>query len=142
MKKIKDLMHTRVVTVEMDDLLSTVREIFSHTHFHHILVIDKGRLKGMVSDRDLFKAISPNIGTAAELQRDRNTLKKRVHQIMTRDPITLDPNAEIADAVSILMTHSISCIPIVDALMQVRGIISWRDLLPELIEQQEQCAPD
>ena len=134
MKKIGSIMNKRVVTVEMDDSIGTVREIFSHTHFHHILVVERDRLRGVVSDRDLLKAISPNIGTAAELPRDSATLAKRVHQIMTRDPITLAPEAGIDAAVDLFMKHSVSCIPIVDVLMKIKGIVSWRDLLPELIQ--------
>lgn len=133
MKKIKSLMQTRVVTVEMDDTLSLIKEIFDNTHFHHLLVVENGKLKGVISDRDLLKAISPNLGTAAELPRDIACLRKHAHQIMSHTPITLNPDALINDAVNVLMTHPISCIPIIDALKHIRGIITWHDLIPELI---------
>lgn len=133
MKTVESIMQKRVVTVEPDDTLHAVKDIFDHTHFHHVLVIEQGRLKGVISDRDLLKSISPNIGTAAELPRDSATLNKHAHQIMSRNPITLEPCAGIDEAVALLMEHMISCIPIVDALMQVKGIVSWRDLLPEII---------
>ncbi len=133
MKMIKTLMQTRVVTVEMDDPLCVVKEIFANTHFHHLLVVEDDRLAGVISDRDFFKAISPNLGTAAELPRDAASLKKRAHQIMSRSPVTLPPDALLNDAIEALMIHPISCIPIVDALKHIHGIITWRDLIPELI---------
>ena len=86
---IEEIMSTPVVTVEMDDSLRAVKEIFDNSQFHHVLVVESGKLFGVVSDRDLLKAISPNIGTAAELNRDLATLKKKVHQIVTRNPVTL-----------------------------------------------------
>ncbi|MBN2161638.1 MAG: CBS domain-containing protein [Pontiellaceae bacterium] len=128
------MMQTRVVTVEMDDTLHVVKTIFDHTRFHHLLVIENNRLKGVLSDRDLLKALSPNIGTAAELPRDSATLNKRVHQIMSRKPITLPPEATVEEAGQLMIAHRISCIPVVNALHEIRGILTWRDLLPELFD--------
>jgi acetoin utilization protein AcuB len=127
------IMTARVVTVEMDDRLEIVKEIFDSMNFHHLLVVDEHkRLSGVVSDRDLLRAISPYVGSAAETARDLATLNKRVHQIMTRRPVTLRPQATVAEAVSLLLAHRISCIPIVDEEFKPVGIVSWRDLLRAL----------
>ena len=127
---LRSIMTARVVTVEMDDRLAAVKEIFDSTRFHHLLVVDgDGKLAGVVSDRDLLKALSPYVGSAAENARDAATLNKRVHQIMSRKPMTLPPDALIADAVKQLLAHRISCIPIVNAQFEPIGIVSWRDLL-------------
>jgi acetoin utilization protein AcuB len=127
---LRNIMTSRVVTVDMDDRLAVVKEIFDSTKFHHLLVVGAdGELAGVVSDRDLLKALSPYVGSTAENARDAATLNKRVHQIMSRKPITLTPDASIADAVKSLLAHRISCIPIVDAQFRPIGIVSWRDLL-------------
>ncbi|MCK4840906.1 MAG: CBS domain-containing protein [Methylococcales bacterium] len=122
-------MSTRIVTVEMDDSLGVVKEIFDNTRFHHILVIDSDKLVGVISDRDLLKVISPNIGTAAETTRDSETLNKCAHQIMTRKLITLKPTSSIIKAIQIFNTENISCIPIINNKHQAVGIVSWRDIL-------------
>lgn len=127
------IMTARVVTVEMDDRLEIVKEIFDTMNFHHLLVVDEHkRLSGVVSDRDLLRALSPYVGSAAETARDLATLNKRVHQIMTRRPVTLRPQATVAEAISLLLAHRISCIPIVDEESKPVGIVSWRDLLRTL----------
>jgi acetoin utilization protein AcuB len=126
----RDIMTSRVVTVEMDDRLEVVKEIFDTMNFHHLLVLDEhGKLGGIVSDRDLLRALSPYVGSAAETARDLATLNKRVHQIMTRKAITLQPHSTVAEAVNLLLAHRISCIPIVDDEFKPVGIVSWRDLL-------------
>lgn len=51
--KINSLMSSNIVTVEMDDTLKIVKEIFDHTQFHHLLVVDANKLCGIISDRDL-----------------------------------------------------------------------------------------
>jgi acetoin utilization protein AcuB len=129
----RDVMTTRIVTVAMDDRLEVVKEIFDTMHFHHLLVIDEhAKLSGIVSDRDLLRALSPYVGSAAETARDLATLNKRVHQIMSRHPITLHPQSTAAEAVGLLLAHRISCIPIVDDEFKPVGIVSWRDLLKSL----------
>lgn len=130
---VRSIMTARVVTVEMDDRLDVVKQIFDTLKFHHLLVVDaRKRLIGIVSDRDLLKALSPYVGSAAETTRDIATLNKRVHQIMSRNPITLHPEAEIADCVQLFLGQRISCIPIVDREFKPVGVVSWRDVLKSL----------
>jgi acetoin utilization protein AcuB len=127
---LRAIMSARVVSVELDDTLEIVREIFDSAKFRHLLVIDPGgKLRGVISDRDLLRALSPYVGTPSENARDTATLKRRVHQIMTRQPITLPPEATIADAINLFLEHRISCIPIVDKAFKPVGIVSWRDIL-------------
>lgn len=130
--KVKDIMAQHIVTVEMDDKLSVVRDIFNHVKFHHLLVVGADKLMGVISDRDLLKALSPRLGTISETQKDSASLNKRVHQIMTRKLIVLHEDADLEDIVDVFNSHAISCIPIVDADNKPLGIISWRDVLRSL----------
>lgn len=130
---IKDIMTSNIVSVELDDTLAVVKEIFDHVKFHHLLVIEHNKLFGVISDRDLFKALSPNIGTLAETNRDLATLNKKVHQIVTRKPVSINPDANIHDAIEIFMNNQISCIPVTDETGHPVGIISWRDIFSFVI---------
>lgn len=133
-----NIMTTRVVTVEMDDRLDVVKKIFDTLKFHHLLVIDDRRkLKGIVSDRDLLRALSPYVGSATENARDIATLNKRVHQIMSRSLITLQPDAAVPEAMQLFLEHRISCIPIVNDEFKPLGILSWRDVFKSLLGAQK-----
>jgi acetoin utilization protein AcuB len=129
---VKDIMSRNVVTVGLDDTLALVKEIFDHSKFHHLLALDGGELLGVVSDRDLFKALSPNIGTNIETYKDTATLNKRVHQIMSRKPKILREDATVDAAIDLFNEHPISCIPILSADDRLVGILSWRDILRAL----------
>ncbi len=126
---LEKIMSTHVVTVGLDDSLREIKEIFDHGKIHHLLVEEKGQLYGVISDRDLWRAISPNLGTPFESSRDAATLNKRAHHIMTRKPISLQREADIFEAISIFNKHRISCIPIVTGEGHIVGIITWRDIL-------------
>ncbi|MFT5837887.1 MAG: acetoin utilization protein AcuB [Flavobacteriales bacterium] len=125
---VEQIMTKPVVTVTMDDTLRVVKQIFENSMFHHLLVVDKGKLYGVISDRDLLKSISPFIGTPKEKAIDKFTLNKKAHQIMSRKPITLTALADVYEAISLFNQHSISCIPIVNEVDAPVGIVSWRDI--------------
>jgi len=129
MLRLSQIMTEKIVTVELDDKLSVVKEIFDNLRFHHLLVVENDRLFGVLSDRDLLKALSPNLGKLSETPKDAETLNIRVHQIMSRKPITLSPDATVTEAASLLINRNISCIPIVDKQFKPIGIISWRDVM-------------
>jgi acetoin utilization protein AcuB len=126
---IKRIMSASPVTVSLDETLHRIKAIFDCHGFHHLLVVEGGVLVGVISDRDLLKALSPHLGTASETTRDLATLNKRAHQIMSRRLITLSEDASLQQAVAALTEHRISCLPIVDAAFHPVGIVSWRDIL-------------
>lgn len=127
--QVENIMSRNVVTVGLDDTLALVKEIFDHSKFHHLLAMEHGQLLGVVSDRDLFKALSPNLGTSVETYKDTATLNKRVHQIMARKPKFLRQDATVEMAIAMFNEHAISCLPILSHDDRLVGILSWRDIL-------------
>lgn len=129
---VEKIMSKAVVTVDVDARLSRIKEIFEEQGFHHLLVTEKGRLVGMISDRDVLKAISPYVGTDAETLRDKATLNKRSHQIMSRRLVTVTPPDPVLEAVKLFNRERVSCLPVVDDNQRPVGIVSWRDILRAL----------
>jgi acetoin utilization protein AcuB len=113
----------------MDDSLQSLRELFAATGFHHLVVVNDNVLKGIISDRDLMKAVSPFVDTISERMLDRATLDKKAHQIMTREVITLTSNDSIYTAITLFNQNKISCIPIINEKKHPVGIVSWRDVM-------------
>jgi len=126
---VSDMMTKTVVSVGLGDSLQKARSLFKETAFHHLLVKEKGRLVGVVSDRDLLRHISPFVDSQLGRDRDRATLRKRVHQIMTRQAISASPDTPVAEAARIMLDSKVSCLPIVNQDGKVLGIITSRDLL-------------
>jgi len=127
--KISSIMTKEVVTVDMDTSLKTICRIFDNKKFHHLFVVDNNELIGVISDRDLFKALSPFLKTPAEQNRDLATLKKRAHQIMSRKPVTVKKGTSSKDAIRLILRKNISCLPVISSDGQIEGIVTWRDLL-------------
>ena len=127
--KIKSLMSTNVVTVKLDDPISKVKEIFEALGFHHLLVVEDKKLFGIISDRDLLKAISPKVDTAAATTQDLATLNTRAHQIKPSKPLCLQEESSVREAINLFNENKISCIPVVNENNNPVGIVSWRDIM-------------
>ncbi len=144
--KLEDIMTRRVVTLEMDDTLEVVKEIFENTRFHHLPIVKNGKLRGIISDRDFARHISPFISTLSERTQDVNTLKKKVHQVMSRDLITASRETSIKDATQILLKTNVSCLPITSEDGILEGIVTMRDLLRALLKNHlqtlKECSGD
>jgi acetoin utilization protein AcuB len=134
--KLEQIMSTRVITVGMDDKLETIQALFERFHFHHLIVLGENDfLVGVVSDRDLLKALSPFLSTLVERTQDLRTLKKPVHQIMARKPITAAKDLAVEEAAVLMLNKGISCLPIVRADRTVEGIVTDKDILRCLVKQ-------
>jgi acetoin utilization protein AcuB len=127
--EIKDIMTPDVIKVGIYDPLKTIRELFAKYKFHHLLVMENQKLVGVISDRDLLKALSPFLGTISELTRDLVTLNKKAHHIMSRKAVTIDCDASIETAANLLLNEKVSCLPVVSPDGCVEGIITWKDIL-------------
>ena len=70
------VMSTNLITLEMDDDLGKAKAIFDQHKIHHILVLNDKELVGVITDRDIYKHLSPTIGTKKETPRDYSLLQK------------------------------------------------------------------
>lgn len=132
---VNEIMTTKVITIGMDDTLGQIQKLFGKHKFHHVLIVEDAELIGVISDRDILKEISPYINTLSEDSRARKTLTKKAHQIMTRNPITVEPDILVEDAASIMLTKNISCLPVVSSSGKMEGILSLKDILNFYIQR-------
>ena len=133
--KISSIMTKEVTTVNMDISLKGICGIFEDKKFHHLLVVEDDELRGVISDRDVLKALSPFLNTPAEQARDLATLDKRAHQIMSRKPATVTKDASAKDAVRLMFQKNISCLPVMSSDGRIEGIVTRKDLLHAYSQQ-------
>jgi len=133
--KISSIMTKKVTTVDMDISLGAICGIFEDKKFHHLLVVEDDELRGVISDRDVLKALSPFLNTPSEQGKDLTTLRKRSHQIMSRKPTTITEDASAKDAIRLMFQKHISCLPVISSDGQIEGIVTRKDLLHAYSQQ-------
>jgi acetoin utilization protein AcuB len=122
-----------VVTVRADAPLREARELMASHGIHHLLVEDRGRLVGIISDRDVARATSPYADRAASSTRDEATLDQPVYHVATFRLHVIDRHAPIEEAAAIFVERSISALPVIDERGDICGIVTTRDALRGLL---------
>lgn len=137
--RVSELMHTKVFTVEEDALIERVFFLMHYEKIRHVPVINrKSEVIGIVSDRDLYKALGPKTNSnVIEESNDKASLHvvpQKVRHIMHRAVVTINPNEHVADAAAIMAKHRIGALPVVKD-GKLAGIVTATDLLRHFSKQ-------
>lgn len=123
--EVADVMTGKVVTLSPHHGFTEVTNLMNDRSFRHCVVVDnQGRVVGVISDRDILRALA----------RNPNSRTKSLEQIMTRNPITVKRNTPIIDAVSKILSKRINCLPVVEDDGSVCGIVTSTDLLKSYLK--------
>src|SRR3990172_2230665 len=129
--QVSELMNRELVTVEPEDSVEEAVKLLRQRGIRHLLVIKKSRLIGIISDRDIKRALDP-----------RRTKKKLmdigglyfllepilVEEIMTRDPVTIGQETSVNHAAYIMVERRFGALPVVENGRKI-GIVTETDLL-------------
>lgn len=106
------------VGVAPDHTIGYVARVMERSGIGLVAVIDEGRLVGVVTDRDLVRR-----GLAAGLPADA-----RVDAVMTSPVISIDADADLAEAHTVFAHAAIRRLAVVDGSHFI-GVLSLDDLL-------------
>ncbi|MCX7093377.1 MAG: CBS domain-containing protein [Methylobacter sp.] len=133
--RVEDLMTSKVFTVEQHDLIDRVFFLIHYERIRHLPVVEKGKVIGIVSDRDLYKALGPKSNSnAIEAPTGTGTaelhvIPKKVQHIMHRGVITVTPETYASEAAAKMAENKIGALPVVDKDNKLVGILSSTDIL-------------
>ena len=135
---VADVMTPDPVTVVPDDSLRVARDRMAEGNFRRLPVVQAGRLVGIISDRDLCRAVNSPFVLRERWYDDLILDQVKVWGVMTANPITVDAGAPLVVAARLMRDHKIGGLPVVAEHPQgeerLVGIITETDLLQYLIE--------
>lgn len=120
--KVEEFMMTDLFTVQRDDLIELVAEIMNWRRIRYMPVENnKGELVGLVSSRMLLRHFArANKLNSGELA--------SVKDLMIEKPITVNPDTTVMEAMKIMQTNKIGCLPVVKG-KELVGVITEMDFL-------------
>ena len=119
--QISDLMSYPVVTVSPETRMREVYTVLREKGHMGIPVMDDGRLVGIISRRDFWRA------------KKTSAINAPVRAFMTRDVVTIKPGSNPMQAARLMMQHDIGRLPVVDN-GQVIGIVTRSDTMRYLYD--------
>ena len=117
MNTVRELMTSDVLSVDPSDTIGETAQQMVERRVSSAVVSDYGNLIGIVTERDLTRAVAGRVHSS----------EARVREWMTADPLTLTPDAAPADAAKIMLDNGFRHVPIVEDGRAV-GIVSIRDV--------------
>jgi CBS domain-containing protein len=116
MPSLSDIMRPELLEAAPEDTLGEVAERMCAINVGAVAVKDFGRLIGILTERDMLKAMAARVHTS----------EARVRQWMTEDPITAPLDMDVEEAARIMLDNGFRHLPVVDESGQVVSVVSLR----------------
>ena len=131
MRIVKELLHGKgdeIWSIQPQDEVYQAIELMSEKNIGALLVMNEGRLEGILSERDYARKV------ILQGRSSRETLAK---DIMTSTVLSISSSSTIEDCMRMMTDHKIRHLPVVDD-GAVIGVISIGDVVKAIISDQEQ----
>ena len=129
-KIIRDIMTTDLVTVAPETSFGETKSLFDKNDFHHLLVVNEEKeLIGIISLEDLWQtAYHVSFVTTGQTFSKDWYDNYQVKQMMTKEPMTIDPEDTLGLAADIFKANKFRALPVVDG-KELVGIVTPYDLM-------------
>ena len=124
---VRGVMQSKIVTISVDDSLSTVEDIMRLGGVRHLLVVRGGKLVGVVSQTDLFRLSLSTLNSEGDDYRRAFLQALDVSQAMSSPPVTIEAYATMEKVAMLMAQHKIGCLPVLDG-EDLAGMVTSTDV--------------
>jgi CBS domain-containing protein len=126
--KVRDLMQVEVVALDASERLDTAERLMRTESIRHLPVLSAGRLVGILSQRDLYRAATSSLLGLQPGTEEDWLAKIPVGETMSTQVFTAHPDASLGSAAEMMVRERIGCLPVVEDDRLV-GLLSETDCL-------------
>jgi acetoin utilization protein AcuB len=134
--KVKKWMTPDPKSVEANDPVKTAVNLVIENRIRHLPVVLGDSLVGIISDRDLKRAMPSIVAGATAEEYQAFMEETSVEQVMTADPLTCAPDDELVDLVRQFCEKKVGAIPVVEGERLV-GIVTQTDMMEAFLTMLE-----
>lgn len=130
--RIAEIMTENVIVLRPEDTMDAVQDIFRKHNIHHLPVVDRGKVVGIISHSDYLKLLHGFTLFKTKKSDEYNDAILRsllVREVMTKQVATLGPDDTIELAAGFFRENLFHALPVVDEDNLLIGIVTTYDLL-------------
>jgi CBS domain-containing protein len=120
-KRVRDTMTPDPRAVAPDESIAEAARLMRDQDVGSLPVIEEGRLVGMLTDRDI---------TVRVIAEGRSPQTATVGEVFSHNPVTVEPNEDLAEALRLMARHQVRRLPVVESDRLV-GILAQADVALE-----------
>jgi acetoin utilization protein AcuB len=127
-------MSPRLITITPDEPMLAALSLMKKHRITFLPVVDaKGRLQGVVTDRDLKRANASDATLLSKQELNYLLMKLTIKEIMTKKPYSIHKHGTIEEAAQNMCEHGFSGLPVVDTNGQTVSVITKNDVFRALV---------
>jgi acetoin utilization protein AcuB len=131
-QSVRDVMRTEFIAVEPGEGLLTATRLMRVARLRHLLVVRKGILVGVLSNRDVLECLLEDLEASPHKSRAEIVGEFPVEGIMRSPPDTVSRDCSLQQAANQMLRLRIGCLPVVEATsegLRLVGLVTESDLL-------------
>lgn len=130
--RVRDIMSYNVITISSDTSIAESKRIMEAHRIQHLPVVDKGKLVGIITSRDL-EHVSPGKVTSLSVWEVSYILEKtKVKEIMKKEVVTVSPDNDAEEVAALAQKNKVGSAVVVDKDTVV-GIVTTADFFYKII---------
>lgn len=125
---IRDILNMKggtIFSMAPDGTVSDAVSMMVKNDIGSLVVMDGGRMAGMLTFREVLKALDAQNGNLADL---------RIRDVMVDDPITGNPDDSLDHLRDLMTRHHVRYLPVLDG-GRLLGVISFHDVAKSVIKE-------
>ena len=142
--KVSDAMSKKVDYVFAKSKVKNISKLIFIHHINGVPVLDGRKVIGFITERDILAKFFPSIQEYMEDPVNTSNFEKmerkiseifdlEASKIMSKRPVTIEPDAPLLRAQSLMLSHKVGRLPVVDKKGNLIGIISKGDIFKALV---------
>ena len=116
-----------LVSGQVEQTVLEVARMMVEHNIGAVPVLKNGQLVGIFTERDLMSRV---------VSAGKDPAKVRVVEVMTEDPLTIDPNESLETCLTLMRRHNFRHLPVCHE-RELKGIVSLRDILLHDLDEKD-----
>jgi len=130
---VKLWMTSNILSVTGTQTIAEIEQIMRENRIRRVPVVDDGKLVGIISREDLFRALPSIFDPSVSPEIMEQAGRIEAEAIMTREPVTVEPSTPLEQAALLMRTHKFGSLLVVKD-GELVGIITETDIFDAFLE--------
>ena len=132
---VKDNMIAHPITLKPDQSVSEAVDLMSENSLHRLPVVDdNGKLLGLITETVITSNTPNNASTLSVFELNYLLNKLSIKDIMIKDVKTINKDALLEEAATIMRKYDVGCLPVVEEDNKLIGIITHNDIFTAFVD--------
>jgi acetoin utilization protein AcuB len=124
-----EIMQKKVVSMGAASSLLDAASIMHEKNIRHLPIVEHNEIVGILSERDLRGFLEEIYESTQETSDGLRRKNIPIREVMQNKPLAVDPSADIGEVIDLMIDKKVGAVVVADELGQLRGIISYEDIL-------------